>query len=115
MADTPESALLTACRYVMQDIQATGSFRVTATTTEYVRSAIEMSEQAAKRWVYCRHAHSSFWHWAFLEGTRGPSDLGKEWEPVGIVLGRSMAEAVQRGRMGELVEDEQDTEAGDAA
>ncbi|HUU93804.1 MAG TPA: hypothetical protein VM238_21640 [Phycisphaerae bacterium] len=55
------------------------------------------------RWVCCRYDGSSFWRWAFREGTRSRVDLGPYWIPMGVVLASSMAEAVERGRVGRFV------------
>ena len=38
------SDLLRACRYVMQDVKVSGSFRVTAATTAVVEAAIERAK-----------------------------------------------------------------------
>jgi len=65
-----------------------------------------------RRWVYCRHATSLFWHWAFHEGTR---DLSKTslgtWVPKGIVEAATMSEAVELGRTGQFTEIEETNDA----
>ncbi len=62
------------------------------------------------RQVYCRHANSPFWHWAFIEGSRDLDNLGEAWEPVGIVLAVGHADAVDRGIAGKFVERFKDEE-----
>jgi len=56
MTDTkPDTALLDACTSVLQDVTATGSFRITATTCAQVRAAVaEKRERAAPPPGYAR-------------------------------------------------------------